>query len=849
MHLQNLAQRRRSAPSLALGRALGKTWSLIRQDGIGHVPAEECPFVLGLTSENAELALEERVQLTEGLKTKERQLFLFSDILVIAKLKASCSSYRLKHKVNLEELWIVTFKDEDDDDEGDMGIDLKTSLLIAWPLAHCVVSFRSREIKQHWLNTLHRKIREATERSGSLSSPPSVLMTVLSGSITCKTPGGGMNSVIELPTHGDVCPPQKEEPLHNAESGNCHPIESTNTGRWRLFMKKKLRENSSHSRNAPSTDLAHCKALLFGQQLSKVCPSEDELPKPITDMLQLLLKKGMFTEGVFRKTANARSMREIRDQLNSGAEVELESKPVTLLAALVKDFLRQIPGSLLMVDRYEDWMNAFGREDIQDKHAQLRQVIDRLPPANGMLLQLLLCVLHHISRNTATNKMDAKNLAICIAPNLLLHQSEDTEMVSKVTDLTQFLIENCCGIFGDQILSLLGDPEEEELADNLDSLSSHQHDSAYDSTDPDAEGDSGDPAVGGLGARSQDKADSNNGDGPNFRALPRRSSEPVLFSSAVATGNRLRGLARSHDDFLGAARFATQPLKKPASEESVLLSAPLARPNAAKRPDGSCSSTCSLESSFSNQSEGSVFTQPENSTVSTQSESSVFTSSPLASPVGSRKSLLPRHMSFHLDSPSPSPLPAQPEKEVKRRTQSMRNAVKTRVKSWSTFTRVGSLKKGESQKDGPSFPCETLQEDLQSEAGLGGQASADRLRPRPLSAVEVFRQVDSRIAAHPPSYEPTLPLQYRALTVRDARELKMRSRPSSVSEELLFQISHPQDLPTLAVPTDIPILAPLRPTPRSRAMSESVPRGNEKINRRFSQPVFEELPYAKESYV
>lgn len=33
--------------------------------------------------------------------------------------------------------------------------------------------------------------------------------------------------------------------------------------------------------------------------------------------------------------------------------------------------------------------------------------------------------------------------------------------VFQVTSITQFLIENCCEIFGEKILTLLGDPEEE----------------------------------------------------------------------------------------------------------------------------------------------------------------------------------------------------------------------------------------------------------------------------------------------------------------------------------------------------------------------------------------------------
>ena len=59
------------------------------------------------------------------------------------------------------------------------------------------------------------------------------------------------------------------------------------------------------------------------------------------------------------------------------------------------------------------------------------RVIDRLPPANEVLLQHLLCALHHISRSAATNKMDAKNLSLCIGPNLLQHMPEP-EAASKV---------------------------------------------------------------------------------------------------------------------------------------------------------------------------------------------------------------------------------------------------------------------------------------------------------------------------------------------------------------------------------------------------------------------------------
>lgn len=60
---------------------------IFREEAPCLVAVDQCPFVLGLTNENSELILDECAQLTEGLKTRERHLFLLSDALVIAKLK------------------------------------------------------------------------------------------------------------------------------------------------------------------------------------------------------------------------------------------------------------------------------------------------------------------------------------------------------------------------------------------------------------------------------------------------------------------------------------------------------------------------------------------------------------------------------------------------------------------------------------------------------------------------------------------------------------------------------------------------------------------------------------------
>ncbi|CAM9938995.1 unnamed protein product [Bubo scandiacus] len=85
-------------------------------------------------------------------------------------------------------------------------------------------------------------------------------------------------------------------------------------------------------------------------------------------------------------------------------------------------------------------------------------VADKLPRPNLILLKHLLSLLHHISQNADTNRMDSSNLAICVGPNMLSPETDSTlplqvqkEMNDKVTVLVEFLINNCSEIFGEDI--------------------------------------------------------------------------------------------------------------------------------------------------------------------------------------------------------------------------------------------------------------------------------------------------------------------------------------------------------------------------------------------------------------
>jgi len=387
---------------------------------------------------------------------------------------------------------------------------------------------------------------------------------------------------------------------------------------------------------------------------------------------------------------------------------------------------------------------------------------------------------------------------------------------------------------------------------STDSLSSQLHDSAYDSTDPDVDGD---PAEGAgsaagssrsLASSTTTAATTSSCASETFTksTFNRRCSEPILktpFPPGGATS--LHCLARSQDDCSLESRgrgYDQQPLKKQISDDSVLLGK-LADPAAdslvestAPSRNVSRSSTCSLESATSNQSEGSV-----------------FSSSPPPSPLRPRKCTSIRQ-------PRCDATPRMvPGLEGKQRSQSLRLrrkvSVKTLKKAGSFWFSRSSLQTADKAPREVAFsPCGPLREGSQSQLPLR--------RPRPLSATEFFQPT-----CRPPSYEQAVqsaaPPCYRSLTVQDAQREQGRRLPrrtASVSDDFLSSCPVNQyadcfsSAPATAAEEDkVGVVVVERRHPfRQRAMSESAPQGRlVAASRRCSQPLFEEYSYAQESYV
>jgi len=117
---------------------------------------------------------------------------------------------------------------------------------------------------------------------------------------------------------------------------------------------------------------------------------------------------GLFTEGIFRIAGSASGIQNMRKQLDKG-DFTMTTRDVHVLAALLKQFLRDLPEPLICTPFYDDCISQVIRP---------LDIYDKLPPPHRDSLKYLIGFLQLFTspEHLVCNKMDATNLATIFAP-------------------------------------------------------------------------------------------------------------------------------------------------------------------------------------------------------------------------------------------------------------------------------------------------------------------------------------------------------------------------------------------------------------------------------------------------
>ncbi|KAI6241170.1 hypothetical protein M3Y99_00339800 [Aphelenchoides fujianensis] len=147
-----------------------------------------------------------------------------------------------------------------------------------------------------------------------------------------------------------------------------------------------------------------------------------------TLIAMILENGGEKTEGLFRIPADV-------DQLNTAMVRKLNvwchvfgrpaCKDAHVPAALLKQWLRQLPSPLIPPSIYEKCLNAATQPDV------CCQIVHQLPMINRLVLATLLNLLQRLCEPEVSKetKMDVRNLALVFAPNILRCESNDAAVV------------------------------------------------------------------------------------------------------------------------------------------------------------------------------------------------------------------------------------------------------------------------------------------------------------------------------------------------------------------------------------------------------------------------------------
>ncbi|TQV95712.1 Rho GTPase activator (Lrg11) [Cordyceps javanica] len=201
-----------------------------------------------------------------------------------------------------------------------------------------------------------------------------------------------------------------------------------------------------------------------------VGPGTLRIPAIIDDIISSMRQMDLSVEGVFRKNGNIKKQQEMVDRVNNEGcdQINFMEQPVIQLAAILKRYLRDLPDPLMTHKLYRLWISAAKITDHSKRKQCLHLVCCLLPKSHRDCLEILFTFLkwagtfHQLDEEVGS-KMDVRNLATVIAPNILTNAAKAPALDSEaiyVIDAVEVLIihiEEMCQV-PDDLLTLLNDP-------------------------------------------------------------------------------------------------------------------------------------------------------------------------------------------------------------------------------------------------------------------------------------------------------------------------------------------------------------------------------------------------------
>lgn len=131
-------------------------------------------------------------------------------------------------------------------------------------------------------------------------------------------------------------------------------------------------------------------------------------------------------EGLFRIPGGSKHVDDLKEKFDKGEGVDLDPDEVDPheLASLLKQFLRELPEPLFAYDLYYPLINTQSNRDDESRLECMKILLESLPKENLKVAGHVCRFLRRVADNAEFNRMNAENLAMVFAPNVLRPKTE-----------------------------------------------------------------------------------------------------------------------------------------------------------------------------------------------------------------------------------------------------------------------------------------------------------------------------------------------------------------------------------------------------------------------------------------
>ena len=210
---------------------------------------------------------------------------------------------------------------------------------------------------------------------------------------------------------------EKEQDLRDSKEGK----KKDKSGKQKLKIKKSKQTDSESDKTGTKVD--NSLPPIFGVALELAVErnkSHDgiKLPVVVRECIDYIEEEGLSVEGIYRSSGVKSKVTKLKTAYNSRQTINLAGSEPSVVASLLKLFLRELPDPVLthrLAGKAEEVAKLKG---FQERREGMKALLGELPECNRMLVQWVFVHMGHVIAKEKVNKMTLQNVSIVLSPTM-----------------------------------------------------------------------------------------------------------------------------------------------------------------------------------------------------------------------------------------------------------------------------------------------------------------------------------------------------------------------------------------------------------------------------------------------